>query len=142
MERIDDIMKRIMCFVFAILLLPCLTDSASAAVKEEIEPLYDNINTIYACISIDESTGIATCMGSITAKNTYPVEVDVRLQQYYDGSWHTLKTWSNTGTMYCASSHKYAVYSGYTYRVYVTGYVYNSSGVIIESASGYHATTY
>lgn len=129
-------MKRIICLLFTLLLLPCFALPASAAVKDEIELQWNNINTIHARLTIDETLGIATCYGRITANNVYPVEVEVHLQVYKNNKWETLQMWTNTGTMNCSTSHQYAIARGYTYCVYVVGYVYNSNGVLIESASG------
>lgn len=132
-------MKRSICILLIVaLLVPCLACRASAAVKDEIELQFETINTIHARLTIDETLGIATCYGRITAKNTYPVEVELLLQVYKDNKWVTLKTWSNTGTMNCSTSHQYAIARGYTYCVYVTGYVYDSNGAIIEAASASH----
>ena len=134
-------MKRITSLILTALLLFSMAIPASAAVKDEAQLLYDNINAVSADLSIS-SLGIATCFGSVTAKDLYTVLVEVRLQMKEDGAWHTVKTFSSTGTMDAACTGYYAVYSGYQYRVYVTGYVYNSSGTIIESASCTYAVNY
>lgn len=135
-------MKRIISFILVILLLPCLPIHTDAAVKDEIELQWQYVNTIQASLTIDETLGIATCYGRITAKNTYPVKVEVRLQVYKNNTWTNLKTWTNTGTMNCSTTNQYAIARNYTYRVYVIGYVYNSSGIIIESASGTHTVEF
>ena len=106
---------------------------ASAYTQNDIMPFYDNINSVYANLTIDESTGIASCTGMISAKSLYPVSVTVRLQVYKNGDWETLYTWSDSGTWSVTCEGYYAVYSGYKYRVIVLGYVYDSAGNIIES---------
>lgn len=135
-------MKRIITFSLAIILLISLAIPVSAATKDTIQPRYTYINSVYAALSIDQSTGITTCTGSVTAKKNYPVEVVVRLQQDMGSYWYTLESWSTTGTISASLTENYAVYKGYEYRVYVTGYVYDSDGNIIESASGTHTVNY
>lgn len=132
-------MRRLSCLILTAILLCTLVTPALAATENEIMPLWDTINTVYACLTINETTGIATCTGTVSAKNNYSVEVDVALQILENGSWRTLKTWSASGTWDASCTKYYAVYRGYTYRVYVTGYVYNSSGAIIESGSAIHS---
>lgn len=132
-----------------IALVICLTIvpiEASAVVEkpvtDEIEPQFITINSIYALLQIDESNGIATCVGEVRARDMVPVEVVVQLQQLKDGMWNTLYTWSNTGTLFASKSGNYCVPRGYTYRTKVTGFVYDSDGNIIESGSGSHQVNY
>lgn len=135
-------MKRVIYLIIAIILLQCFSFSASAAMKDELEPQFETINTVHASLTIDETLGVATCYGRITAKNLYPVEVEVYLQVYRNNRWDTLKTWTGTGTMNCSISNQYAIARGYTYRVYVIGYVYNSNGAIVESGSTAHTVAF
>lgn len=108
--------KLISLLLIVVLFCSCIMP-ASAAVKEEAELFWNKIYNIYASISVNESTGIVTCTGTVTAKNTYPVEVFVQLQILENGSWRTLKSWTNTGTLSASVTKNYAVYSGYTYQV-------------------------
>lgn len=135
-------MKKVICSICLISLFFTFIIPAFAAEEDEIMPLWDNINTVYACLTINETLGIATCTGEITAKSSVPVSVDVSLQRLDGNSWTTLKTWSASGTWDVSLTKSYAVYRNYTYRVYVTGYVYNSSGAIIESGSAIHSVTF
>ena len=131
-------MKRILSFTLAVTILLLLVVPVSAATKDEVELMYTYINSVYACLTIDETLGIATCTGSVNAKNITPVKVIVRLQRYENGIWQTVKSWVETGTAAVSNTNRYAIYRGYSYRVYVTGYVYNSYGVVQEAASVYH----
>lgn len=135
-------MKRITAFLLTVILLFSLALPASAAVKETVQPRYTYINSVYASLSINESTGVTTCTGSVSAKNTYPVKVAVYLQQDMGTYWKTVKSWSASGTWSVSLTENHAVYDGYTYRVTVTGYVYDSDGNIMESATGTHTVDY
>lgn len=135
-------MKKIICIFVALILLCTCTIQASANENNGIMPLYENINTVYACISIDDSLGIATCTGRIIAKGEYTVSVDVILQVYQNDDWTTLTSWSASDTWSVTCQKYYAVYSGYEYRVLVFGYVYDENGRIIESGSAVHSVNY
>ena len=111
-------------------------------VTDQLEPRFVAINSIYALLKIEESSGIATCVGEVCAKEMVPVEVVVQLQRLEDGMWNTLYTWSDTGTLFASMSGNYCVPRGYTYRTRVTAFVYDSDGNIIESGSGSHQVNY
>ena len=87
---------------------------------------------MYARIEIDNFWGIATCVGELTAYDLVPVDITVHLQVYKDGTWQTVKSWYVTDMMNVYLSKPYAIYRGYEYRTYVEGYVYNSSGYLVE----------
>ncbi len=132
-----------------IALIICLTIvpiEASAVVEkpvtDEIEPQFITINTIYALLQIDESNGIATCVGEVQARDMVPVEVVVQLQQLKNGMWDTLYTWSNTGTLYATKAGSYAIARGYTYRTKTIAFVYDNDDNIIESGSATHQVDY
>lgn len=129
-------MKKIMSLLLAIVTMCVLLVPASAAVKDPVEPQYEHTRYLYAVISIDQNTGLATCGGDVCAKGWNPVKVVVQLQQLKDGVWRTLQTWTNTGTMYTEQTGHYYVMHGYVYRTKVTSFVYDNNGRIIESASG------
>lgn len=114
-------------FLFAAMVLPVYASS--------VTPRFTYVDSIYARLEIDTTWGIATCEGQITAKDMSPVEVVVKLQQYKNSQWVTLKTWSAEDEWSVYLSGKYAIYSGYTYRVYVEGYVYNENGAVVETTS-------
>lgn len=129
----------VLCAVLLIML--CVVPTVTYA-SEDVMPLYDNINSVYANLNIDGSTGIASCTGMISAKNFYPVSVSVRLQMLDNGDWKTLYTWSDSGTWSVTCDGYYAVSSGYSYRVIVLGYVYDDAGNIIESGSAVQVREY
>lgn len=112
-----------------------MTIPASATTAEStIQPRWTYLDTVYAYLNINW-LGIASCEGSATAGSLVTVEVTVRLQQLKDTGWATIKTWSATDTQSAVASGSYAVQKGYTYRVSVTGYVYDSNGNLVETGS-------
>lgn len=134
-------MKKIISIILAVLTVCVLATPALAAAKDPVDPQYQHITSLYATINID-STGLATCSGAIRAREVTPVEIVVQLQQYKDGIWRTLQTWTNSGSFYASEVGYYYVMKGYTYRTKVTGFIYDANGMIIESASGSHQKTY
>lgn len=127
----------IICLMLSICIAP-----AYAAQKNDIQLMFDEINLVRASLTIDETLGIATCTGKITAKSVKPVEVYVSLQKYVNGQWVTLKTWSAAGTLTASKTGQYAIYSGYKYRVSTIGYVLNDQGIILETGTALHEVNY
>lgn len=141
-------MKKIRCAIVIALAL-CLVIipvDALAATEDSftdvIEPRFTAINSIYSLLQIDESAGIATCVGEMQAKEMVPVEVVVQLQRLENGVWNTLQSWSNTGTFYATKAGSYAIARGYTYRTKTIAFVYDNDGNIVESGSGTHQVDY
>lgn len=135
-------MKRIIsAFIVIIMISTCITEVA-AYEQDDIMPLFENINSVQASLSIDQSLGVTTCTGRIVAKDMYPVSVDVVLQVKENGKWDEVCSWSASGTHTASCTEYYAVYSGYEYRVLTWGYVYDSNGRIIESGSAVHEVNY
>ena len=137
------------CFAIILTLIVCFSIvpiGASAMVEtpdaDEVMPRFVAINTIYALLKIDESNGIATCVGEVRAREMVQLKVVVQLQRLEDGMWNTLYTWSNTGTLFASKSGNYAIARGYTYRAKVTGFGYDADGNIIESGSATHQVDY
>ena len=135
-------MKKFICLFLSFVLLCSIPVQAKAQQNSEVMPMFENINSVYASISIDQTWGITTCTGRIVAAGEYPVSVDVILQMYKDNRWTTLATWSASSTWVASCTQNYAVYSGYQYRVLVYGYVYDANGRIIESGSAVHSAYY
>lgn len=126
-------MKRVVALVLVCAVL-IVTLGSVAFASGDIMPRYDYTSNIRASLNI--TGGTATATGSITPDYSYRTSVTVRLQRNDDGQWNTIKTWrgSNSGGCSSAGGTK-TVASGYTYRTFVTGYVYNSDGVVIEVVS-------
>ena len=128
-------MRRITSLLIVVTILCAMAVSASATtVDNAVQPRWTYLNSVYANLDINW-LGVATCEGRATAGDLVTVEVIVRLQQLKDTGWATIKSWTSTGTLTASASGSYAVYSGYTYRVSVTGYVYDSNGNLVETGT-------
>ena len=135
-------MKRVLSVVLMFLLVVSMAVPAQATGTQQIMPRYTYVDFIWACIDIDTTWGIATCEGEVAAKEGYLVKTVVHLQAYKNRSWETIKTWTaedHYSSYVCGS---YAVMSGYTYRAFVIGYIYNSDGAVIEVVSNSHSVDY
>lgn len=124
-------MKKVISLLIVIGILCGMVVSVSAST---VQPRWTYLDAVYANLDINW-LGVATCEGGAAANDTVTVKVVVRLQQLKDTGWSTITSWSSTGTLSATSSGSYAVYSGYTYRVSVTGHVYDSNGTLIETGS-------
>lgn len=136
-------MKRITTVFLLIAMVLSIGISVSAQGQDTtVTPYYTHVNSVYACISINPTWGIATCSGRVSAQSVTPVKVNVYLQQDTGTYWKTLKSWSATGTWQADLQRDYAVARGYKYRVLVVGYVYDDAGNLLESASITHEANY
>lgn len=132
-------MKKCISIVSVVLLVIVMIIPVQAAT---IMPRYTYINSFYARLEIDATWGIATCEGEISTRNPHPVKINVYLQQYKNGQWVTLKSWTSEDLINASLMRHYAIDQGYKYRIYVEGYVYNSNGQIIETTSEAEEVTY
>ena len=121
-------MRRRIVIVVAAILIVLMAVPASASVT----PRFSYTDYVYARLEIDDFWGIATCVGEAAAYEFVPVEITVHLQVYKDGAWQTVKSWYASDIMNVYLNKQYAIYRGYEYRTYVVGYVYNSSGSLVE----------
>lgn len=112
--------------------------SVSVSAKEVPTPAYTHIHGLHAKIVLDAPVHKVVCAGDVIAKESdASVEVTVQLQQDVNGIWKTMKVWSATGVEIANAGGNYTVPPGYNYRAKVTGYVYDASGRLIETAVGY-----
>ena len=126
-------MKRIVTLLLLAALLCCLMAPASAAVIDPIEPYFQKIISTYVDFSINESTGIANCYARCIAQDGVTIKIVGTLQQYTNGSWVYVTSWSTTGTGVVVLDKQYAVYSGYKYRFIARFYIYDANGSFVES---------
>lgn len=130
-------MKRIISLVILIIILSSFSMNIFAttdeSLTEEVSPMYIHIMTLSAYIGIDK-LGIATCSANMTqGLSSGSCELIMNLQKLNsDNSWNTIATWTKEGIMKCANEQFRAVSKG-TYRLSVTGKVYNGSGNLIET---------
>lgn len=128
-------MRKILAAILAIMLLamsalPCF---AAAAEEPAVSPRYTYIAKNYVDLMINETTGIAECVASCYTAESYTVEVQCKLQRYENHFWVTEKSWTSFGHQYASICRDWAVYSGYTYRVYATFNIRDSADNILES---------
>ena len=129
-------------FIFLILL--CLMLFVSALPSQALR-LEDNargvVKPLFTYISIFESVFVITPGGRadvdafVYAPPAEETAVSAYLQQYKNGSWQTIKSWSNREEGDCCGmGNSWYVNKGYSYRVVSYGYVY-INGVMVESTS-------
>lgn len=87
------------------------------------------------------SNGYASCEGSASVRDNYTVTVVVELQQK-NGTWKTIKTWTEQGGVDAFVKGSYRVASKYNYRVAATAKVYNSRGGLVDSKTSYSGEVY
>lgn len=88
------------------------------------------------------SPGVATCRSSCHATSGYTISIECKLQRYTGTSWSTVKTWTTSANRYASISQTWTVPSGYTYRVYSTFRIYNSSGTLLETGTNSKSYAY
>ena len=83
------------------------------------------------------SLGKLTCLGSTEVQDGYNAKVTVELQRYQNGSWTTIKTWTDYGDAFATVDKDYYVTSGYYYRLKITHQAYTYSGTLVETIYKY-----
>lgn len=136
-------MKKVYAILLATILLISTAFPAQAALPDQpAVPLYNYIDAYDVNLSIDKTTGIASCSASCYTSSNNTVEVEYRLQRYMGSYWGTVKTWTSSGTSVASLNKSWAVYSGYTYRGYAIYRVYNSAGTLLETGSATKTFSY
>jgi len=99
-----------------------------------IQPYFTNI-TIFQNYFEISAVGKASVSSYLTGREIDEVRVDASLQQYKNGSWTTIKSWTATsfGTN-AGLNGTYYVAKGYCYRLFSNGKVYRN-GIVIEQTS-------
>lgn len=64
----------------------------------------------------------------IPSKDSYYSKINMKLQRYSNGSWHTLSSGTHGDTSIHGYSRAYYVTKGYTYRVHSVVTIYKSKG--------------
>ena len=95
-----------------------------------VQPYFTNISIFQNLFDIS-SDGKVSVTVYLTAQNVDSVKVDANLQQFKNGFWTTIKSWSNTSVGTNAGlSGTYYVAKGYNYRLVSNGTVYKSISII------------
>ena len=84
-----------------------------------------------------KSSGVLEVYGGTQVPPTHEAYVKVELQQKNGTSWTTIKTWTDQGGSYAMVGSRYAVTSGYQYRLKLTHKAYDSNGNLIETITKY-----
>lgn len=137
-------LKLMLCLLVTILAFtaPTFADGDEASVSklngnyEIVTPFFTNI-TLFQNVFDISTDGKASISVYLTARNVDSVKVDASLQQFKNGDWLTIKSWTNTSAgTYAGVSGTYYVAKGYQYRLVTSGYVYKS-GSLIEQTDFY-----
>lgn len=130
-------MKKVACIVLVLMLISVPLSYAYA--NNSVMPCYTYIDMIQAGLSIN--SGTAKASGSVFPAGNLKTSITVRLQrESSDGTWITISTWigsNNNGASEAGGTKE--LKTGYNYRVYVVGKVYNSNGVAVETIKKYSA---
>lgn len=114
---------------------------AAANASSTVQPRFTYIDEVRANLQVSD-WGVACCNGTLIAKVDNPVMLTLRLQEFDGSNWMTIKKWDITGTGSTSAARNYAIYSGFTYRLQVTAYIYDAYGNLLESASAYNYIDY
>lgn len=130
-------MRRIVLVLLVVALLLSLSVSVAATEVDDIvvSPRYTHILSNTVGLSIDESTGKASCSAYCVTRDMYTVEVECKLQIYTNYTWYNLRTWTASGTRFAAVDKTWIVSSGYTYRVHAIFRVYDAQGNLLEEVT-------
>ena len=125
--------KKILVIVMAITLLCSFTVNAAP----RINPLWDYLIAISASIDIsDNNIAYIEVDADADGIDVDKMKATCSLQKL-DGSWKTIKTWTETESGRTILYDKtYGVYSGYSYRLKVTVSAYKGNK-LLESATEY-----
>lgn len=131
-------MRKGICLVLGLVL--ALSAVGVVHAEGDIMLCYDYVSSLSASLTID--SGTANAVGMVYVSPKMKTSITVRLQrENSSGKWATIETW--TGSNVSGASEAggtRALISGYNYRVYVIGRVYDSAGTVIETAYKYSPT--
>lgn len=106
----------------------------SSNIDIEVTPQWVNLKSVSSYLEID-NLGIATCIGRVSHSSVGGTcKLIMNLQKFSNNQWNTIYTWTTVGDSYSYNEAYRAVTKG-TYRLVVTGIVYDSNGNFIESGS-------
>ncbi|MBQ3275479.1 MAG: hypothetical protein IJH47_00280 [Oscillospiraceae bacterium] len=128
--------KTILCLMLILSLLACFVTAMAVDEEPPVEPdpeePYTGLNSASAGLSINPSTGVATCSCYVTLHAGYTANVYMTLQKKTNGSWGPYAGWTNSGSTPIAMSETANVDYGYQYRTYVKAVIYDSNGNYVE----------
>ncbi len=122
--------------LFALSLSFILLISFTATATPRIDPRWDYLIYISGFIDISNNKASIEVSADADPTDVDKIKATCSLQRL-DGSWKTLKTWTETDNSSSILYEKtYGVYSGYNYRLKITVYAYKD-GKLLESATEY-----
>ena len=122
--------------ILALCVAYVLLSVGSADTLNEDLRRYQYARSVTAGLNIAGST--AECYGNIVPIDNMKTSIVVRLQKKEGETWKTIRTWtgSNSAGQSEAGGTK-SIVTGYEYRVYVTGKVYDSGDNVVEAIDKY-----
>ncbi len=131
-------MRKGICLVLGLVL--ALSAVAAAHAEGDIMLCYDYVSSVNASLNIN--SGTADVLGKVYTGKNLKTSITVRLQrENSSGKWVTIETWTGSDESgLCIAGGTRALISGYNYRVYVIGRVYDDEGTLIETAYKYSPT--
>jgi len=123
--------------IISMLTMGILPAYATGTVEPEpiiVKPMWSHVNQFNNSFSITPA-GMADIESTLYAFEVDVIEIKVDLQQFKNGSWVTIKSWTETTDyVVCKLVGKWYVVKGYGYRMVATGRVY-IGGQMVEEVS-------
>lgn len=108
--------------IFCITALPTYATDRNEAII--IRPYWTEISQFNNSFNIT-SSGRADIESTLIAFDVDTIGIEAHLQQFINGSWVTIKTWTEVSTdEICTAAGSWYVQKGYYYRLFSTGTVY------------------
>lgn len=128
--------RTILCLILTLSIFSSFVTAMAANEDPPIEPdpeePYTGLASATASLSINSSTGIATCCCAANLYNGYTADVAMVLQRKTNGSWGPYYCWSASGSSPVSMGETINVVAGYQYRTYVKVLIYDSNGNYVE----------
>ena len=80
-----------------------------------------------------EDYDVLECAGNTSSSYGTTAYVKMELKYYKNGSWQVFDSWEDSGNRNALVEDYVRVTPGYTYRLFTTHKVYNSSGALLET---------
>lgn len=119
-------MKRIRKFI--VLVSICLITVISCNIPVAASESWAGFQDVSIGLSFGTLGRASFFTSVIPSKDSYYSTINMKLQRYSGGSWHTLVSGTHSSTSVNAYSTAYYVTKGYTYRVYSKVTIYKSKG--------------
>lgn len=125
------IMLLILSLVLSLASIPAFAQQSDIIPGGIVKPRFTYINVFQSFFDIS-TFGRAEADVFLYAYDVDQVKVEAHIQQYKNGAWQTIKSWSNIedGTSSGLGEYWYLM-SGYSYRLVANGYTY-INGIMVE----------